>query len=85
MTTFENKGLEVSNFVKLQKSQPIIGKLMLRLENQPGIKKSNPPYLRNGDTLGKYIHTIGFTTLENGGVHHLKIPKTNLQYPRNAP
>jgi hypothetical protein len=36
-------------------------------KSQPGIRKSNPPYLPNGDRLGKKIYTIGLITLENGG------------------
>jgi hypothetical protein len=39
------------------------------------LEKSNPPYLPNGEGLWWVFHTIGFTTLENGGVGHLQIPK----------
>ncbi len=36
---------------------------------------SHPPYLPNGDSVGEFYCTIGFRTLKNGGVGHLKIPK----------
>jgi len=38
-------------------------------------KISHPPYLPNGDRLGKNKCSIGFKTLKNGGVGHLKTPK----------
>jgi hypothetical protein len=39
------------------------------------LKISYPPYLSNGDRLGKFYYTIGLTTFENGGVGHLKTQK----------
>jgi hypothetical protein len=36
---------------------------------------SHPPYLSNGDRLKKFYCTIGFKTLENGGVGHFKTQK----------
>jgi len=33
---------------------------------------SHPPYLSNGDALEEFYCTIGFRTLENGGVGHFK-------------
>jgi hypothetical protein len=46
-------------------------KVNQRLESQ------TPPYLPNGDRLGKFYYTIGFRTLINGGVGHLKTQKKN--------
>jgi hypothetical protein len=43
-------------------------------------KISHPLYLPNGDRLGKNKCTIGFRTLENGGVGHLKTPKKKLNF-----
>jgi hypothetical protein len=40
-----------------------------------GLESQTPPYLSNGDRLGKYFCTIRFKTFENGGVGHLQIPK----------
>jgi len=45
------------------------GKVKQRLKSQ------TPPYLPNGDSVGKCSYIIGFITLENGGVGHLQIPK----------
>ncbi len=36
---------------------------------------SHPAYLSNGDRLSKFYCTIGFRTLINGGVGHLKAQK----------
>jgi len=38
---------------------------------------SHPPYLPNGDRLWWDSYTIGFRTLENGGLGHFKTPKKN--------
>jgi hypothetical protein len=48
------------------------------------LEKSNPPYLPNGDRLWWVFCTIGFTTLENGGVGHLQIQKNKSQLGPNA-
>jgi hypothetical protein len=53
-------------------------------KSQPGTGKSNPPYLPNGDKLGKYFYTIGFKTHENGKVGHLQIPKKRSKLGQNA-
>jgi hypothetical protein len=45
-----------------------------------GLESQTPPYLPNGDKLGKFYYTIGFTTLQNGEVGHLQIPKKNHNY-----
>jgi hypothetical protein len=58
--------LKLSNFLIINPSCP-------HLSDPPEI--SYPPYLSNGDKLGKFYCTIGFRTLENGGVGHLKTPK----------
>ncbi len=41
------------------------------------LKSQTPPYLPNGDSVGKCFYIIGFITLENGGVGRLQIPKKN--------
>jgi hypothetical protein len=41
------------------------------------LESQTPPYLPNGEGLWWAFHTIGFKTLENGGVGHLQIPKKN--------
>jgi hypothetical protein len=40
-----------------------------------GLESQTPPYLPNGDILEEFYCTIGFRTLENEGVGHLKTPK----------
>jgi len=45
---------------------------------------SHPPYLPNGDRLGKNKCTIGFRTLENGGVGHLKTSKKKPNFGGNT-
>jgi hypothetical protein len=47
-------------------------------------KNQTPPYLSNGDTLGKCFCTIMFKTLENWGVGHLQIPKKKPTLGQNA-
>jgi hypothetical protein len=44
-------------------------------KNQQETKKSNPPYLPNGDSVGELFYISGFKTLENGGVGHFQISK----------
>jgi hypothetical protein len=48
------------------------------------LESQTPPYLPNGEGLWWAFHTIGFKTLENGGVGHLQIPKKTLQWGQNA-
>jgi hypothetical protein len=48
------------------------------------LKSQTPPYLPNGDSLGKCFYIIGFITLENGGVGRLQIPKKKPQWGQNA-
>jgi hypothetical protein len=36
------------------------------------LKSQTPPYLPNGDSVREFFYIIGFRTLENGGVGHLK-------------
>ncbi len=48
------------------------------------LKSQTPPYLPNGDRLGKFYCTIVFKTLENGGVGHFKTPKRKSQWDQNA-
>jgi len=74
ITAFENKGAGPEN----------LQILCTYRESQPETKKSNPPYLPNGDSVGKCFYIIGFITLENGGVGHLQIPKTKPQWGQNA-
>jgi hypothetical protein len=47
-------------------------------------KSQTPPYLSNGDRLGKFFCTIMFKTLENGGVGHLQIPREKPKLGQNA-
>jgi hypothetical protein len=47
-------------------------------------KSQTPPYLSNGDSVGKFFCTIMFKTLENGGVGHLQIPKRKANLGQNA-
>jgi hypothetical protein len=47
-------------------------------------KVNPPPYLTNGDRLGKFFSTIMFRTLENGEVGHLQIPKKKSKLGQNA-
>jgi hypothetical protein len=49
-----------------------------------GLKSQTPPYLPNGDRLWWAFYTIGFKTLENGGVGHLQIQKKKSQLGPNA-
>jgi hypothetical protein len=65
--------MQVSNakYLKPKKSQPRTG-------------KSNPPYLPNGDRLGKFYYTIGFRTLENWWIGHLQISEKKSQLSQNA-
>jgi hypothetical protein len=43
-----------------------------------------PPYLSNGDRLKGFYCTIGFRTLENGGVRHLKTQKKKPNFGGNT-
>ncbi len=56
---------KLSNFVTTQE------------KSTKSCKSQTPPYLPNGDSVGKCFHIIGFITPENGGVGHLQIPKKN--------
>jgi hypothetical protein len=56
----------------------IINPLCPHLSGPPEI--SHPPYLPNGDKLREFYCTIGFRTLENGGVGHLKTQKKKLNF-----
>ncbi len=47
-------------------------------------KISYPPYLPNGEQLWWDFYTIGFRTLENGGVGHLKTPKKKPNFGGNT-
>ncbi len=51
----------------------IINPLCPHLSGPPKI--SYPPYLPNDEQLWWDFYTIGFRTLENGGVGHIKTPK----------
>jgi hypothetical protein len=62
------------------------GKITLKLSNSliinpsclhlfDPLEISHPPYLINGDRIGKFYCTIRLRTLINGGVGHLKTPK----------
>ncbi len=68
--------LKVSNCLIINPSCP-------HLSGPPEI--SYPPYLSNDDRLGKYYYTIGFKTLENGGVGHIKTPKKKPNFDGNTP
>jgi hypothetical protein len=48
------------------------------------LKSQTPPYLPNGDSVGKCFYIIQFITLENGGVGCLQIPKKEPQWGQNA-
>jgi len=48
------------------------------------LKSQTPPYLPNGDSVGKCFYIIEFITLENGGVGCLQIPKKEPQWGQNA-
>jgi len=52
--------------------------------NQGLKSQTPPPYLPNGEGLWWVFHTIGFKTLENGGVGDLQIPKKKPQLGPNA-
>jgi hypothetical protein len=56
----------------------IINLLCPHLSGPPEI--SHPPYLPNGDRLREFYYTIGFRTLENGGVSHFKTQKKKTQF-----
>jgi hypothetical protein len=60
----------------------IINPLCLHLSGPPEI--SHPPYLPNGDRLKEFYCTIGFRTLENGGVGHLKTQKKKPNFGGNT-
>ncbi len=47
-------------------------------------KISQPPYLPNGDRLKEFYCTIGFRTLENEGVVHLKTQKKKPNFGGNT-
>jgi len=49
-----------------------------------GLESQTPPYLPNGDSVGKCFYIIGFITLENGGVGRLQIPNKKPQWGQNA-
>ncbi len=67
--------MKVSNCLIINPSCP-------HLSGPPEI--SYPPYLANDDRLGKYYYTIGFRTLENGGVGHIKTPKKKPNFGGNT-
>jgi hypothetical protein len=48
------------------------------------LKFSKPPYLINGDSVGKFYCTIGFRTFINGGIGHLKTPKKKPNFRGNT-
>jgi hypothetical protein len=60
----------------------IINPLCPHLSGPPKI--SYPPYLINGDRLWWDYFTIGFKTLENGGVGHIKTQKKNPNFGGNT-
>jgi hypothetical protein len=47
-------------------------------------KISYPPYLPNGEQLWSDFSTIGFRTLENGGVGHFKTQKKKPNFGGNT-
>jgi hypothetical protein len=49
-----------------------------------GLESQTPPYLSNGDRLGKYFCTTQFKTFENGGVGHFQIPKKKSKLGQSA-
>jgi hypothetical protein len=53
-------------------------KVSHRLESQ------TPPYLPNGEGLGKFYYIIRIRTLENGRVGHLQIPKKKPKLGQNV-
>jgi hypothetical protein len=69
-----NQGLGCPNFQILWHPRKV---------NQ-GLESQTPPYLPNGDKLGKYFYTIGFKTHENGRIGHLQIPKKKSKLGQNA-
>jgi hypothetical protein len=50
-----------------------------------GLESQTPPYLPNGDRLGKLFYTTLLKTLENGRVGHLQIPKKKLKIRLKCP
>jgi hypothetical protein len=66
---------------KLSKCFIITPKPLLLSEDP---KFSNPPYLINGDSVGKFYCTIGLTTFINGGVGHIKTPKKKPNFGGNT-
>ncbi len=48
------------------------------------LKGQTPPYLPNGEGLGKFYNIIGIKTLENGGVGLLQIPKKKPKLGQNV-
>jgi hypothetical protein len=60
----------------------IINPLCPHLSGPPEI--SHPSYLSNGDALEEFYCTIGFRTLENGGVGHFKTQKKKPNFGGNT-
>jgi hypothetical protein len=60
----------------------IINPLCPHISDPPEI--SHPPYLSNGDALKAFYCTIGFRTLENGGVGHFKTQKKKPNFGGNT-
>ncbi len=60
----------------------IINPLCPHLSGPPEI--SHPPCLSNGDALEEFYWTIGFRTLENGGVGHFKTQKKKPNFGGNT-
>jgi len=48
------------------------------------LESQTPPYLPNGEGLGKFYYIIGIRTLGNGTVGHLQIPKKNQKLGQNV-